>query len=341
MQSALSNIRVIDLSTNAPGPFASTMLADLGAEVTRIVNPAGPPAYAGAEDDPILSARGGPNDAMALGKEAIALDLKTEDDRNRLIALIQASDVLISEMRPGKLEALGLGWEVLSSSNPGLILCEITGYGRHGTMASRAGHDLNYLAASGVLSLFCDDSGRPTPPQNIVADYAAGGSLATTGILAALLERGRTGRGRHLTVSMTDGVRYMASDIAAATLLAGHAQSVWQGTLGGEMPTYGCYRTRDGAWLAVGALEPKFIAELARGLDWPSLTALVAEKRNWPDARERLSERFAAHDLAHWEAVFRHLEACVTPVRTLDSLSPQEWPDLARVLGSEGKDRAP
>ncbi|MEO1192073.1 MAG: CaiB/BaiF CoA-transferase family protein [Pseudomonadota bacterium] len=332
---ALSGLRVLDLSANAPGPFASTLLADLGARVTRIVNPAGPPAYAGAEDDPMLAARGGPHDALARGKDQLPLDLKSPEGCDALLDLVQRADVLISEMRPGKLEALGLGWETLSARNPALILCEITGYGRAGPLAQAAGHDLNYLALSGVLSLVRDQSGKPVPPQNLMGDYAAGGSLAVTGILAALIARTTSGKGQHLTLSMTEGLRYLASDIAAASLLAGHSEESWRGTLGGGMPTYDCYRTADGQWLAVAALEPKFIANLSAALDWPELSHLMARKAGWPEARAGLIRRFAAKDRAAWDAVFAGVDACVTPLASLDEATAEDWPDLAQVLGQD------
>ncbi|MEQ9259578.1 MAG: CoA transferase [Roseovarius sp.] len=333
MWQPLSGIRVIDLSANAPGPFTSTMLADLGAHVTRITNPGGPPSYAGGEADPLLSARSGPHNALARGKEACALDLKSEADRATLLEMVAGADVVISEMRPGKLEALGLGWEALSATNPRLVLCEITGYGREGPQAGWAGHDINYVAMAGVLSLCRDADGRPRAPQNILGDYAGGASLAANGILAALLERSTTGTGRHMTVSMTDGVKYLATDIAAATLLAGHEEESWRGTLGGEMPTYGCYETADGQWIALGALEPKFIAALAGVLGWPELGPLVASRATWPEARAGLAARFTARDRAHWEAAFEGVDACATPVRSLAEAGAEGWPSLAQVLG--------
>lgn len=335
MKTSLSGIRVIDLSVNAPGPFASTMLADLGARVVRVLNPAGAPDYAGAQDDPVLGGRGGPNDALARGKDAVTLNLKSDTGRDALLGMAAESDVVVSEMRPGKLEALGLGWDALSARNPRLVLCEITGYGRDGPMASSAGHDLNYLAGAGVLSLIRDGQGKPLPPQNFIGDFAAGSSLAVTGILAALIERERTGTGRRLTVSMTDGARYLATDIAAATLLAKRPEETWRGTLGGDMPTYGCYGTADGGWMAVGALEPKFIRLLGEALDWPELGALTAKKETWPEARAGLAERFAARSRDEWTKVFADIDACVTPVLTLAEAGARGWPDLPQVLGAD------
>ena len=316
MHGALRNVRVIDLSANAPGPFASKMLADMGAEVICIANPVGPPSYAAVED-PVLSGRDGPHDALARRKSRLALDLKTDAGRAEFLDLVESADVVISEMRPGKLDALGLGWNVLAPLNPGLILCEITGYGAEGPMARRAGHDLNYLAVSGALSLIRDENGKPVPPQNIVGDYAAGGLLAASSILAALLDGARTGRGQHLIVSITDGIRYLMADIAAATVLAGHEETEWRGTLGGAMPTYETYKTADGAWLAVAALEPKFIDALGRGLEWQDLPELMAAKSRWPEARAGLTERFRSRTLAEWDAVFADTDACVTPVSGL------------------------
>lgn len=335
MHDALEGVRVVDLSVNAPGPYATRMLADLGAEVTRIVNPAQTaPDYAGAAEDPLLSARGGPGDALSRGKAVRALDLKDAAGRAALLAMLAEADVLVSEMRPGKLEALGLGWADLHPRFPRLVLCEITGYGRSGPLAGRAGHDINYLALSGALSLIRDREGRPVPPQNLVADYAAGGGFGLSGILAALLRRERTGQGSHLNVSMAHGIRTLMTDIAAHTVHSGHPEESWRGTLGGGMPTYGVYETADGGWMAVGALEPKFIAVLAEALDWPELPALVAAKATWGQARAGLEARFATRSRDDWWALFAPLDACVTPVLTLDELQGAGLPDLAEAIGA-------
>lgn len=345
MRDALKGLKVIDLSVNAPGPFASMMLADMGAEVTTVINPKQlAPDYAGAGDDPMLASRGGLHDALGRGKKSVALDLKSAAGREALLALAQGADILISEMRPGKLEALGLGGQKLRSVNAGLILCEITGYGGQGPLAGLAGHDINYMALSGALSLIRDSQGKPIPPQNLVGDYAAGGTLAVSGILAALLARNRTGNGAHFTVSMTEGIRYLMSDIAAATLLAGHPEFSWRDTLSGGMPTYDSYETADRRWMAVGALEPKFIAVLAKALKWPELTRLMASKTTWPKARQGIAERFRTQSQAEWCEIFAGIDACVTPVLSLDDLVPCGLPDLGSVWSQEhagGKEPGP
>lgn len=334
MNDALAGIRVIDLSVNAPGPFASMLLADLGAEVTTVVNPAAAaPAYAGAEADPVLGTRGSAEDALQRGKTRRAIDLKSDSGRAELLGLLDEADVLISEMRPGKLEAVGLGYDVLSARNPRLVVCEVTGYGKDGPLSTRAGHDINYLARSGVLSLIRDRDGRPVIPQNIIGDYAAGGSLSVNAILSALIARQRTDRGRRVVLSMTDGALYLATDIAAATLLAGHPSERWRPTLGGGMPTYAVYQTADGEWMAVGALEPKFIAILAEALGWPELPSLMADRVRWDEARSGLEERFRRRSRSDWTALFDPLDACVAPVLTLDELPSGTLPDTAQVFG--------
>jgi alpha-methylacyl-CoA racemase len=170
-------------------------------------------------------------------------------------------------------------------------------------------------------------------PQNIIGDYAAGGSLAVSAILTAMIERGRTGRGRRIDLSMTGGIRYLMSDIAAATVLAGHPSESWRATLNGGMPTYDIYRTADGGWMAVGALEPKFIAILARALDWPELPGLMEQKARWGEAKAGLESRFAARTRAEWTAAFDPLDACVSPVLELDELTAGEMPDIGAVFG--------
>ncbi|MEL6577016.1 MAG: CaiB/BaiF CoA-transferase family protein [Pseudomonadota bacterium] len=332
MKDALAGIRVIDLSVNAPGPFATRFLADLGAEVTVIENPrAARPDYAGAEGDPLMDKRGGPLDALALGKARLALDLKSPAGRTALLAMVAEADVLVSEMRPGKLEALGLGWEALSAANPRLILCRISGYGSRSPLAPRAGHDIGYIARAGALDLCRAPDGRPVPPQNILSDYAAGGTMGAAAILAALLRRDRTGQGADIDLSMTDGVRYLLSDIAATTLLSGLDVDDWRDTLGGGMPTYAVYETADRRWMAVGALEPKFIAVLAEALAWPDLSALMADRAGWAEARTGLATRFAAETQAHWTTLFDPLDACVAPVAQLEPGGP--LPTLEDVFG--------
>lgn len=337
MKDALAGVRVLDLSINAPGPFASMMLADLGAEVTCITHPGrGAPAYAGAGDDPVLGKRGGPADALMRGKASMALDLKSGAGRSALLSQLAETDVVLSEMRPGKLEALGLGYATLAASNPLIVLCEITGYGRHHPRALSAGHDINYIAGAGALDLIRDRNGRPVLPQNILADYAGGGHMAVTAILAALLKRARTGQGCRITVSMETAVRYLLTDLSAATALGGLPSDAWRGSLGGGMPTYGVYRTADGAWMAVGALEPKFVSALADALAWPELVALMEDRRSWPEARAGLAARFACRSRDAWTALFAGTEACVTPVLSIEEIGPDALPALDEVLGTRG-----
>ena len=340
MKAALSGIRVIDLSVNAPGPFASMMLADMGAEVVSIVNPSqAAPTYAGAESDPMLGARGGPADALQRGKTTRAIDLKSADGRAGLLAMLDEADILISEMRPGKLEALGLGYDLLCERNPRIIVCEISGYGPDHPLAARAGHDINYLALSGALSLIRDRTGRPVVPQNIVGDYAAGGSLSVNAILAALFERERTGLGRRIALSMTAGIQYLLSDISAATLLAGHPTETWRTSLNGGMPTYDVYQTSDGKWMAVGALEPKFIGIIAEALAWPDLMGLMNDVDRWPEAHDGLKARFATRSRAQWTALFEGTDTCVTPVIDLDELDTRALPGFDKVTLSRSKRR--
>ncbi len=339
MASPLSGIRVIDLGINAPGPFASMMLADLGAEVVSIVNPAvaGGPGYAGADSDPMLAARGGPADALQRGKTTRAIDLKSEAGRDEMLSLVDAADVVISEMRPGKLEALGLGYDELSKRNQRLILCEISGYGKNHPQVARAGHDINYMAQSGALSLIRDRQGRPVVPQNFIGDYASGGSLSVNAILAALYEREKTGVGCQISLSMTAGIHYLMTDIAAATLLAGHPSETWRPTLNGGMPTYNVYETADGLWMAVGALEPKFITILGEAMEWPELVDLMNDVGNWETVRSGLEVRFKTRRRDEWAALFGDLDACVSAVLSLDELAGDGLTKLFQVYSWENE----
>ncbi len=333
MKDALAGVGVVDLSVNAPGPFASKLLADLGADVISVVNPQQTaPVYAGAKTDPMLAARGGPSDVLLRGKTLRAIDLKSKAGRDDLLSVIAEADIVISEMRPGKLEALELGYDMLAQCNPRIILCEISGYGKHHPLALRAGHDINYLAHSGVLSLIRDKAGRPIVPQNIIGDYAAGGSLSVNVILAALYERERTGKGRQIALSMTAGIQYLMSDISAATLLAGHDCESWRSSLNGGMPTYDVYETSDGQWMAVGALEPKFITIIGEVLDWPQLSTLMGDVKSWPEARQGLVSRFKSRPRSEWTSIFDSTDACVAPVISLDELAHDGTIELGDVI---------
>ncbi|WP_236950227.1 CaiB/BaiF CoA transferase family protein [Mycobacterium sp. MS1601] len=296
----------------APGPYASMLLADLGAEVIAIGG----------------GRSGLPVPALSRGKEFISLDLKTEAGRRSLHGLVSRADVFLEGFRPGVAAKLGAGYAELSALNPGLVYCSVTGYGQDGPMAQRAGHDINYLAVAGALGTFGPADQPPTPPLNLVADFAGGGLLSAFGILGALFDRTRTGRGRYIDSAMVDGVLSMMgmnfADWQTPTLAArGH------GVLAGSVPFYRCYRCADGRYVAVGALEVAFFERLWTTLDLGEVPHHYDES-TWELIEKSLTAAFETKTRAQWTAVFAEVDACVTPV-----LEPHELATFDQIVARD------
>lgn len=317
----LHGLRVLDLSRLLPGPYASLVLADLGADVVKVEEPCGgdylrwmPPLV---DDTSALFL------ALNRGKRSIALDLKLPADRARLLALAANADVLLESFRPGVLARLGLSWKELHERNPRLVLASVSGFGQTGPAALRAGHDLCYLALAGVLDQLGRADGPPAHPNVQIADIAGGALTALVGLLAALFERQRTGLGRWVDVSMTEGaLAPLAMNLAPLLAAAGPAPTRGHGVLSGEVPSYAIYDTSDGRSLAVAALEPKFWAGFCRALSLEAfepdgLDAGAAGAR----ARAAVAAVLATKPLADWVAHFASLDVCVEAVLRADELA--------------------
>jgi crotonobetainyl-CoA:carnitine CoA-transferase CaiB-like acyl-CoA transferase len=307
----LHGVRVIEIASLAPAPFGCMVLADLGADVLRVDRAGG---------DGLDLAPAGP---LSRSRRSIALNLKDPAGLDVLLRLADTADVLVEAFRPGVAERLGFGPDVCAGRNPRLIYARMTGWGQHGPLAGTAGHDIDYIAVAGSLDPIGRAGQRPVPPLNLVGDFGGGGMLLAVGVLAALLERERSGLGQVVDAAMVDG-----SALLASFLYGLRAAGAWQderGTnlLDGGAPFYDTYRTADGRHMAVGALEPKFYAELlARlGLDPAGLPAQY-DRSGWPELRARLTEVFAGRTQAEWAAVFDGSDACVAPV-----VSPADAPD--------------
>ncbi|GAA3158060.1 CaiB/BaiF CoA-transferase family protein [Planomonospora alba] len=316
-QGPLAGVRVLELAGLAPGPFAGMMLADHGAEVLRIDRVS---AVAAAGDGPR-------RDVMDRGKRTIGLDLKSPDGIAAFKGLAAHADVVIEVFRPGVAERLGIGPDDLHAVNPRLVYGRMTGWGQDGPLAPTAGHDIDYIAVSGVLSMLGRAGDKPTPPINILGDFAGGGLMLAYGVLLALIERERTGRGRVIDAAMVDG---------AATLFAMFYHGVQSGFWGPRgtnlldtgSPVYDTYETADGKYLAVGALEPQFWAQLVALMGLTDLPDRE-DRANWPVLRERLAEAFRSRTRAEWEAVFDGTDACVSPVLEM-SEAPEHPHNRAR-----------
>jgi alpha-methylacyl-CoA racemase len=247
----------------------------------------------------------------------VAVDLKEPDDLARVLTLIDGADALIEGFRPGVMERLGLGPDICAARNPRLVFGRVTGWGQTGPLAAEVGHDINYIALSGALSMMGEPDRPPRPPLNLVGDYGGGAMLLVTGVLAGLLEARTTGRGRVVDAAMTDG-----SALLTGLFHALAARGLWspqRGTnlLDGGAPFYRCYACRDGRFIAVGALEPQFHAALLAGLGLAPEDFPQYDFAGWPAQHASLEAVFATRDRDDWAAHFAGTDGCVTPVLTL------------------------
>ncbi|ABQ67409.1 L-carnitine dehydratase/bile acid-inducible protein F [Rhizorhabdus wittichii RW1] len=304
----LAGLRVLDLSGLGPAPFATMMLADFGAEVLSVRRP-----------DPLPF---DPAAAMARGKDAIGVDLRSPEGQAVARRLARSADIFVEGFRPGVMERLGLGPEVLMADNPGLIYARLTGWGQSGPYAKRAGHDINYLAISGALAVIGED--KPTAPPGLLGDLANGSYTMMIGVLMALVERQRTGRGQVVDAAIVDGASYMLGPMFGELELG-----LWDGDpdhamLGGKAPFYGVYRCADGKWFSVGAIEQKFYAAMLSilGLDDvdPSAEAQMDRDR-WPALRERIAAAFLTKPQAAWTEAFGAVDSCGAPVLAAGELA--------------------
>lgn len=304
MPGPLVGLRVVELAGIGPGPHAAMLLADLGADVVRVERPAGGLQLAPNEHDQLLRNR-----------RSIMLDLKDPTDREMLLALAQQADVLIEGLRPGVTERLGIGPADCRARNPRLIYARMTGWGQDGPLAGRAGHDITYIAISGVLNAIGSAEGKPVPPLNLVGDFGGGSMFLVLGVLAALWERERSGTGQVIDAAMVDGVSALAQMFWSMRACGLWTDQRGANLLDSGVPYYDTYVCSDGQYVAVGALEPQFYAALLDGL---GLTDAGLPDRSdpagWPVLRQRFAQTFASRTRDEWMAVFEGTDACVAPV---------------------------
>uniref|UniRef100_A0A182WHB8 Alpha-methylacyl-CoA racemase n=1 Tax=Anopheles minimus TaxID=112268 RepID=A0A182WHB8_9DIPT len=297
---ALKGIKVIEFVGLAPGPFCGMLLADFGATVTRI------------DMNPRNSL-----DVLQGGKRSLALNLKQPKAIDMVRSMCRKSDVLIEPFRPGVMEKFGLGPNVLLQDNPGLIYARLTGFGQTGTHALRAGHDLNYIALSGVLSMLGRKTNKPTAPINLLADFAGGGLMCAFGILAAIVERHRSGKGQIIDHAMVEGAAYVGSWLYRSQSLPVWGKARGENILDGGAHFYDTYETKDGKFLSVGAIENKFYRLLLEGLGLdPDLPQFEEEEKR----RELFEATFKTKTRDEWMDIFNAKDACVFPVLTPDEV---------------------
>lgn len=299
----LAGLRVVELAGIGPVPFAGMVLSDLGADVIRVDRPDPGPIAAISASDP-----------TARGKHSIAVDLKTAAGREVVLRLAGAAEILIEGHRPGVAERLGLGPEECFGRNRALVYGRMTGWGQFGPLASAAGHDINYLAVSGNLSAI-GPANQPYPPLNLVADYGGGAMLLLVGVLSALLHARSSGQGQVVDAAMVDGSVLLASAFRGLLASGAWVEGRESNLLDGGAPFYRTYRTRDGGFVAVGALEPQFFGALLKGLGIdPADVTDQYDRSGWVNMAARFEAEFASRSRAEWVERFAGTDACVTPV---------------------------
>lgn len=304
----LTGLRVVELQGIGPGPFCGMMLADMGAEIIRI-------------DRSVAVGSGARSaDVLARGRKSIAVDLKNPQGVETVLKLVETADVLLEGFRPGVTERLGLGPDVCLERNPKLVYGRMTGWGQTGTMAHAAGHDINYISLSGVLHAIGEPGSRPTPPLNLVGDFGGGGMLLAFGIVAALYERGVSGKGQVIDAAMTDGSALLMNSIFGLM-----GQGVWNQNRGsnlldGGAHFYGTYETKDGRFVSIGSIEPQFYALLLEktGLDQDPDLAKQMSRDDWPKLREKLAAVLATKTRDEWDEIMLGTDICYAPILNFD-----------------------
>jgi alpha-methylacyl-CoA racemase len=305
----LAGVSILELAGQGPGPYAGMLLADMGANVIKV--------------DRVESVREWEIGRVATnlierGKRSVAIDLGRREGPELVLELVKCVDILIDPFRPGVLERLGVGPEPCLEANAALVYARMTGWGQDGPWAHRAGHDINYIAMSGALDLLGRAGEAPQPPINILGDYAGGGILLAFGIVCATYEARASGEGQVIDAAMVDG-----SALVMAPFIAASLRGQWgaRGTnfLDGAAHFYGVYLTADDRYMSVGAIEPKFYAELLDGLGLdPNEMGQQWERDRWPANRETVARAFASRTMGEWTATFESRDACVCPVLTPD-----------------------
>jgi alpha-methylacyl-CoA racemase len=299
----LTGVRVIELAGMGPGPFAAMQLADMGCDVIRVERPGH------VELGPATFNR---------GKRSIVLDIRSPNGVETLLELAARADILIEGFRPGVVERLGVGPEQCCARNPRLVYGRMTGWGQHGPRSQEAGHDIGYIALTGALHTIGPREGPPAPPLTLVGDFGGGAMFLLVGVLAALLEARTSGTGQVVDAAIVDGAAAMMGPVFELLSQGAWIDERESNLLDGGQPWYSTYRTSDGKWLAVGAIEEPFWLEFLDKLGIPANEGSRADSSRWPALRERVAAAIAARPRAYWEQVFEGTDACAVPVRSMN-----------------------
>lgn len=321
-QGPLTGIRILDMSRLLPGPLATMMLADMGAEVIKIEDPASPDQV--RNFPPFIGDVAAYYLAVNRSKRSLALNYNTDEGRRILYSLVKDADVLVEQFRPGVMDKIGLGYEKLKTINPRLVYVSITGYGQTGPWAQEAGHDLNYIARAGLLGITGAPDGQPTIPGAQIADIAGGSYMAMNAILAALWSRERTHHGQQVDVSMTDAVMPLSTFAFARSQAEGQAVQPAGHELSGKLPNYNVYACADGRYVALGALEPKFWQSFCLAVNKPEWAQqMLLEGKDLNHLKQAVAQLFATQTQAHWLALATQHDFCLSAVLGMNELPQQ------------------
>jgi len=300
----LAGLRVIEFAGIGPGPFACMLLSDMGADVVSIERPG--------------KKLGERHNLTGRGRTVVLADLKDAAAREEVFRLLDKADVLIEGYRPGVMERLGFGPDAVLARNPRLVYGRMTGWGQEGPLAHAAGHDLNYIAITGALDAIGPKDGPPVPPLNLVGDYGGGSLYLIVGVLAALREAGRSGRGQVVDAAMTDGAISLMTNFVSQQIRGTFNEKRGTNMLDGGAPYYGVYETADGLHVTLGAIEPQFFADFCERVGLPAdLRAAQNDRAQWPGLRGELSRIFRSRTRSEWTALLEGTDVCFAPVLPL------------------------
>jgi crotonobetainyl-CoA:carnitine CoA-transferase CaiB-like acyl-CoA transferase len=335
MAAPLDGIKVLDLTKLAPGPFCTMILADLGADVIKIEEP-GPPTGRRAQQAGAAGTQGAgsrfassPYNALGRNKKSIGINLKSGMGKEIYTRLAQRADVIVEEYRPGVAKRLGIDYEKLSSRNPRLIYCAITGFGQTGPYRDLVGHDINYIATAGVLSMFGRPGQPPTIPHNVIADYAGGGMHGAIGVLAALVARNQTGRGQYIDISMMDGSLALLAQAMSTFFSNGKVPRRGETINDGGIPNYNVYLTKDDKYITIAAIEPWFFANLCRALGHEDFIPHEYDSSKRAEIAGVFTETFKTRTRDEWFEILSKSDICAGRMLTLDEV-PSDPQVLAR-----------
>lgn len=323
----LDGIKIVDFTNYIPGPFATLRLAELGAEVVKVEAPEGDPAR--------NTGNGYVFNAHNRGKKSLVINLKEPEGKMLALDLLARADVVVESFRPGVMDKLGLGYEAVNKINPGIVYCSVTGYGKNGEMSKLGSHDLNYMSLSGALAQMKDRTGRPVHPSHTFSDYI-GGMAASERILAALVARGKTGKGSYHCISIADSMASLMANHVLIEKETGYQKGV--SVLNGTVIGYGLYETKDGRYVSLGALEPKFWNNFCQAVDreeW--LTAHYSRPDNTNPVYLELVDLFKSKSLFEWADFGMKVDCCLTPVLEAGELAQYPYWNEKKFVMPEGQ----